>query len=117
MRKTLEAIPGSHHRGSDNRFKPEMLVRGIPKRTEPKVILAKAKQITCSQCIFSHDYSPSGPCGGFTRASVTRTVGETQDIKLTAGDGYVMNERFATWAQGPGKNARKLCATNKTIDI
>ena len=93
-----------------------MLVRGVSKRVEARTIIPKAKQVTCSQCIFSHAYSPPGPCGGFTTATVDRTAGETQDIKLTA-DGFAMDRDFATWASGPGKNGRKLCATDKKIDV
>ena len=117
MRKTLEAIPSSQFRRRRDTIKPEMIVRNASKDIKPTVILAKAKEATCSQCIFWSGHTPAGPCGGFTQAVVTGARGTVQDVTVMAGDGFVMNEQFATWAQGPGRNGRKWCATDKQIDV
>jgi len=94
-----------------------MLVRSVSRDVAPTVILAKAQTAICHSCIFWSGHSPAGPCGGFTRAIATGTRGETHDIKVIAGDGFIMDAKFfAKWAQGPGKNGRKKCSTNTPID-
>jgi hypothetical protein len=117
MSKTLERIPISHYQGSGKRVKPEMIVHDVSRRLEPRVILAKAKEVTCARCIYWSGHSPPGPCGGFTRATVVRRLGDNQDIRVTAGDGYVKDAAYVHWAQEHSEDIIKLCAADKTISV